>query len=147
MIVITPLKSSDRMRWEVLARGYKSFYETPTTDEEYQQAWQRLMADDVVHGLCASVDGQLVGIAHYLFHGSVWADTNCYLQDLFTDPKVRRSGVGSTLIREVAARARARGASRYYWLTKETNAPARAVYDRVAQHLGFIRYDFPLGQL
>jgi GNAT superfamily N-acetyltransferase len=146
MIVITPLNSSDRMRWEVLARGYKSFYETPTTDEEYQQAWQRLMADDVVHGVGASMDGRLVGIAHYLFHGSVWADTNCYLQDLFTDPKVRRSGVASALIQEVAARARARGASRYYWLTKETNAPARAVYDRVAKYLGFIRYDFPLGE-
>ncbi len=100
----------------------------------------------MVHGLGASLDGQLVGIAHYLFHGSVWADTSCYLQDLFTDPKVRRSGIASALIHEVAVRARARGASRYYWLTKETNTAARALYDRVATHLGFIRYDFPLGR-
>lgn len=146
MIVITPLKSSDRTRWEVLARGYKTFYETPTTDEEYQLAWQRLMANDVVHGLGATVQGQLVGIAHYLFHGSVWADTNCYLQDLFTDPEARRGGVAAALIHEVAAKARARGASRYYWLTKETNAPARALYNRIARHLGFIRYDFPLDE-
>ena len=144
MIDITPLNATHRPRWQALARGYKNFYETATTDEEYELAWQRLLADDVVHGLGASVDGQLVGIAHYLFHGSVWAETACYLQDLFTDPNLRRSGIASALIQEVAVRAQARGASRYYWMTKETNTPARALYDRIASHLGFIRYDFPL---
>ena len=144
MIDITPLNATHRPRWQALARGYKNFYETATTDEEYERAWHRLLADDVVHGLGASVDGQLVGIAHYLFHGSVWADTACYLQDLFTDPNLRRSGIASALIQEVAVRAQARGASRYYWMIKETNTPARALYDRIATHLGFIRYDFPL---
>jgi hypothetical protein len=40
--------------------------------------------------------------------------------------------------------ARQRGASRLYWLTREDNARARLLYDKVARFNGFIRYEFPL---
>ncbi len=139
---IIPLRPEDRPRWEVLARGYKAFYDTPTSDAEYAAAWQRLLAGDRVHGLGGFIDDQLVGIAHYLFHSSVWAESNCYLQDLFTLPSARDRGVGGALIEAVAEQARGRGAARYYWLTQEHNATARALYDKVASHAGFIRYDF-----
>ena len=141
---IAPLRPEDREAWEVLARGYKEFYATPTTDAEYSTAWERLIVQDGVLGLGAFVDGQLVGIAHYLFHTSVWARSNCYLQDLFTLPSARGHGVARSLIEAVAAQARVHGAARYYWLTQERNAVARTLYDKVAKHLGFIRYDFPL---
>ena len=32
------------------------------------------------------------------------------------------------------------GASRVYWLTQSNNAQARALYDKVADNLGFIQY-------
>ena len=139
-----PLRPEDREPWEVLARGYKAFYATPTTAAEYSAAWQRLLAQDGVHGLGGFVDGELVGIAHYLFHTSVWARSNCYLQDLFTLPSARGHGVASALIEAVAEQALMRGAARYYWLTQENNVVARALYDKVAQHKGFVRYDYPL---
>ena len=127
---IVALRAEDRDAWEVLARGYKEFYATPTSDAEFAMG--------------AFVEDRLVGIAHYLFHTSVWATSTCYLQDLFTTPSARGIGVGLSLIEAVAAQAQARGASRYYWLTQEDNAVARALYDKVARHRGFIRYDFPL---
>ena len=141
---IAPLMAEDRAQWEVLARGYKDFYRTPTTRAEYDMAWQRLLAHDGVFGLGAKMDGELVGIAHYLFHTSTWARTTCYLQDLFTAPAARGRGVARALIEAVAEAARARGAARYYWLTQENNATARALYDKVAQYKGFVRYDFAL---
>jgi GNAT superfamily N-acetyltransferase len=144
---ITRLDENDREAWEVLARGYKDFYETPTTDEEYELAWRRLLADEVVHGLGAYLDGHLVGIAHYLFHASVWASTTCYLQDLFTAPEARRGGVARALIEAVAFQAHAKRASRYYWLTRDSNVAARSLYDQVARHVGFIRYDFALANM
>lgn len=143
---IRPLGPEDRPGWEVLARGYKAFYGTPTTELEYATAWNRLLRQDRVHGLGAFAEGELVGIAHYLFHTSVWAPVNCYLQGLFTAPPARGGGVARSLIEAVAVRARAQGAARYYWLTQEHNAVARVLYDKVAVHLGFIRYDFPLLQ-
>jgi GNAT superfamily N-acetyltransferase len=138
------LRPQDREAWEVLARGYKEFYATPTTDAEYARAWERLLAQDGVRGLGGLVDGKLVGIAHYLFHASVWAKSSCYLQDLFTLPGARGHGVARALIEAVAEQARLHGAGRYYWLTQEHNAVARSLYDKVAKHAGFIRYDYPL---
>lgn len=145
-IVIRPLLAKDRPAWEVLARGYKDFYATATTAAEYATAWNRLLGQDGVHGLAAFAEGELVGIAHFLFHASVWAKTSCYLQDLFTSPAARRKGVARSLIEAVAVQARARGAARYYWHTQENNAVARALYDKVAKHAGFIRYDHALAE-
>jgi GNAT superfamily N-acetyltransferase len=143
-IDIHPLAPQHRSGWRPLAQAYKAFYRTPTTDQEYDQAWRRLMAAQDVRGLGASIDGRLVGIAHFLHHDSTWADRVCYLQDLYTAPEARGQGVGRALIGAVAAQARAAGAARYYWLTQESNAVARVLYDKVAQYNGFIRYDLPL---
>jgi GNAT superfamily N-acetyltransferase len=143
-IDVAPLRTDDRPAWEVLARGYKEFYRTPTSKAEYDAAWKRLLARDGVAGLGAKVNGELAGIAHYLFHTSTWAQTVCYLQDLFTSPTVRSKGVGRALIEAVAAEARVRGAVRYYWLTQDHNAVARRLYDKIGKHNGFIRYDYAL---
>jgi GNAT superfamily N-acetyltransferase len=143
-ITVSPLVPSDRPHWEQLARGYRAFYKTETTDSEYEAAWSRLMAHDGVHGLGAKRAGELVGIAHYLFHTSTWARTVCYLQDLFTSPQARGTGVASALIAAVAQKAVSEGAVRYYWLTQEQNDAARKLYEQVAKFNGFIRYDHAL---
>lgn len=144
MIEIRPLAAEDRGAWEVLARGYKAFYETVLPDAGYEKTWQRLQAGPDLHAVGAWLDGRLVGIAHYLFHVTFWSADCCYLQDLFVDSSVRGRGVARALIEKVASETRARGASRLYWTTKEDNAVARALYDKVARYNGFIRYDHAL---
>lgn len=142
--MIRALAPEDRAEWEVLARGYKDFYETVVPKSGYDQTWRRLLAGTRVHGLGAWLDGRLVGIAHYLCHATVWAGEACYLQDLFVAPDARGRGVARALIDRVAAQARARGCGTLYWTTKHDNAVARALYDKVAVFRGFIRYDQPL---
>jgi GNAT superfamily N-acetyltransferase len=85
-----------------------------------------------------------VGIAHYLFHATAWSADYCYLQDLFVDETTRGKGAARALIERVAEIAREQGAVRLYWTTKEDNATARLLYDKVARFNGFIRYDHPL---
>jgi GNAT superfamily N-acetyltransferase len=145
-IDIKPFTPQDRAAWEVLARGYKEFYRTPTTDAEYVTAWNRLLASKEVHGLGAWLDGRLVGIAHFLFHTGTWVPTCCYLQDLFTLSGLRGKGVGRALIEAVANEARRRNAQRYYWLTADDNVIARRLYDKVAKYQGFIRYEYAIDQ-
>ena len=112
-----------------------------TADAEFDVAWHRLLGHDSVFGLGARIDGELVGIAHYLFHTGVWAPSHCYLQDLFTAPGARGKGVARALIDAVAAAAQQQGASRLYWMTQEQNATARILYDKIADNRGFVRYD------
>jgi GNAT superfamily N-acetyltransferase len=144
MIEIAPLKKSERAAWEKMARGYNDFYETVLPASDYDRAWRRLLARKEIHGLGARLDGRLVGIAHFLFHHNIWREDVCYLQDLFVDEAVRGQGAARALIDAVAAAARKRGASRYYWQTKQDNARARALYDKMGRFRGFIRYDYAL---
>lgn len=144
MVVIAALRAEDRAAWDALAAGYKAFYQTPTTAEEYEAAWQKLMQGSNVHGVVARLDDRVVGIAHYLFHSTVWAGDSCYLQDLFVEPGLRGQGIARRLIEAVAEIARSQGAVRYYWQTMHDNTTARTLYDKVARHKGFIRYDYPL---
>jgi ribosomal protein S18 acetylase RimI-like enzyme len=144
MIEINPFRAEDRERWEVLARGYKTFYETVLPDSQYDETWRRLMSGEGVYGFAARFEGNLVGIAHYLFHAHAWMDDVCYLQDLFVDEAARGHGVARALIERVAEAARERGASLLYWQTRADNTTARALYDKVARHKGFIRYDYRL---
>ena len=144
MIEIAPLANSDRAAWQGLATGYNNFYETVWPPDIYDRVWRRLRTGEGAYALGARVDGRLVGITHYLFHANVWRDDVCYLQDLFTDETARGQGVALALIDAVAAEARRRGASRYYWQTRQDNARARALYDKVAVFRGFIRYDYSL---
>jgi len=144
MIEIGPLRTSDRAVWERLARGYNDFYETVLPDSDYDRAWRRLLADKEILGLGARLDGRMFGIAHFLLHSNIWRDEVCYLQDLFVDEAARGQGAARALIDAVAATARRHGASRYYWQTKQDNARARALYDKLARFRGFIRYDYSL---
>ena len=141
---IAPLSAEDKAAWELLARGYKAFYQTEIPPSEYEAAWNRLQQGGEVRGMGAKVNGELVGIAHYIFHASTWAPAVCYLQDLFVAPHARGQGVARALIEAVAEAARERGARRYYWHTLEHNTVARALYDKVARFHGFLRYDVAL---
>lgn len=144
MIDIGPLRSEDRAAWEVLARGYKRFYATTVSDAGYEETWQRIMSGSELHGVGARLSGSLVGIAHYLVHPMFWSPGACYLQDLFVAEDARGQGAAGALIEHVAQEARARGLARLYWTTKQDNARARSLYDKVARFNGFIRYDLPL---
>jgi GNAT superfamily N-acetyltransferase len=144
MIDISPLSPPDRRAWQPLAVGYNTFYERVLPDSAYDRTWQRLMEGRELSGLAARLDGRLVGISHYLFHANVWFGEVCYLADLFVDETVRGQGAAGALIEAVAAAARARGCARCYWQTKQDNARARRLYDKVARFSGFIRYDYPL---
>jgi ribosomal protein S18 acetylase RimI-like enzyme len=64
----------------------------------------------------------------------------CYLADLFVDPAARAGGIGKSLIDWILAEAKARGWSRVYWTTRETNYRARGLYDKYTPHSGFLRY-------
>jgi GNAT superfamily N-acetyltransferase len=143
-ISVSSLKPADRSDWERLFRGYLAFYEMSLDDAALDRAWREFAGGERMHALGAWLDGELVGIVHFLEHPSTSEADVCYLEDLFTDPAVRGRGVARALVGAVVDSARARGCSRVYWVTQEANRTARRLYDRIAVNRGFIRYEIPI---
>jgi GNAT superfamily N-acetyltransferase len=142
-VQVRRLAAADKPRWLTLFKGYIQFYKATVAEEVIEQTWQRLMAGtaDFHIGLVAEVDGEVVGLAHVLFHRSTWSPTfYCYLEDLFVDPSVRKKGIGRALIEATYREADARGCTRTYWATQEFNYRARTLYDAVATKSPFIQY-------
>lgn len=133
---------ADFEQWLPLWEGYNSFYERTVPAEVTRVTWSRFFdAYEPVHAMVAERDGRLLGLVHYLFHrNTAMLAPVCYLQDLFTAAESRGQGVGRALIEAVYERAQAAGSPRVYWMTQESNATARRLYDQVAENSGFIQY-------
>jgi GNAT superfamily N-acetyltransferase len=141
-LIIRSLDPNEREAWEPLWNGYLTFYDSQVSSETTRVLWQRFHDPrEPMFVLGAFAGTRLIGIVHYLFHRSCWTVSDyCYLQDLFVAPEARGLGAGRALIETVEQAARAHGASRVYWLTKEDNHTARALYDKLADRSGFIQY-------
>ena len=145
-ITIREVCRNDRAEWQVLWDGYNAFYgrsgATALDPAITEKTWERFFDPaEPVYCLVAVDEGRVVGLAHYLFHRSTTREADvCYLQDLFTAESLRGQGVGRKLMDAVADAARHSGSSRLYWQTKVDNHTARALYDKVAEHTGFIVY-------
>ncbi|MGE0500944.1 MAG: N-acetyltransferase family protein [Rhizobiaceae bacterium] len=143
-IVVRALERGDHAAWRRLWTDYLTFYETSVGEDIYALTWKRLFTTGEFEpkGFIALLDGTAVGLVHYMFHRTCWsAANNCYLQDLFTDAAARGKGAGEALIKAVQDTAAGQGVKNVYWMTHETNATARKLYDRVARRTGFIEYD------
>jgi GNAT superfamily N-acetyltransferase len=144
--IVRPLLRDDRAQWRALWDGYNAFYgrsgSTALPESITESTWQRIFDPaEPVHALVAADGPRVIGLAHYLFHRSTTRLNDvCYLQDLFTAEDQRGRGVGRQLILAVYDAARAASSSRVYWQTQATNEAGRALYDKVAQHTGFIVY-------
>jgi GNAT superfamily N-acetyltransferase len=144
--VIRAVTQADFPRWKPLWDGYNAFYgrEGPTAlpPEITQTSWTRFLDPaEPMHALVAERAGQLLGLAHYLFHrNTILIANTCYLQDLYTTDFARGQGIGRALIEAVYRAAHAGGSPSVYWQTHETNAVAMRLYDQVAEKSGFIVY-------
>ena len=136
----------DYDQWLPLWDGYNAFYgrsgPTALSPDITRMTWARFFDGyEPVHGLVAERGGRLLGLTHYLFHRSTTAiEPVCYLQDLFTDETARGNGVGRALINGVYEQAQRAGSPRVYWHTHETNRTAQELYNKVAEHSGFVVY-------
>jgi len=144
------IRAGDKAQWLQLWERYNEFYgrsgASALPAEITDLTWSRFFdPDEPVEALVACAEGQLLGLAHYIFHRSTTAAGHvCYLQDLFTRQDQRGRGIARLLIENVCAKARKAGAHRLYWQTHHTNEVARILYDKVAEDSGFIVYRITL---
>ena len=141
-VTIESAEQKDYASWLPLWINYQTFYRTIISDEVTKLTWERFFTpSEPVYCAVAKYDGKIVGLVHYLFHRSTWAESNyCYLEDLFVSEDVRGQHIGKQLIEYVQQQAKKHHASRLYWHTHETNLRGQRLYDWVAKKSGMIEY-------
>lgn len=141
MTAIRPLLPADESQWRPLWRGYLEFYRTAIDEATTAATFSRLTNEARFFAFVAERAGVLTGVVHCIVHPGTWSTRDyCYLGDLFVAPAERGQGTGRALIEAVYSEAQRRGLDRVYWLTHETNAAGRALYDTLASFDGFIQY-------
>lgn len=146
-ITIRDADTGDEAAWRELWAGYCTFYKTEMPPEVTDETWRRILdpGNETFGAIVAEQDGRVVGFANYVLQWYTWSTAQqCYLNDLFVDPDVRGGGVGERLIGFLQRRGAERGWTRVHWLTHETNARARRLYDRFSPPSGFIQYMVPV---
>lgn len=148
--IVRPVTRNDFEQWLVLWEGYNRFYgrvgATALPTHITETTWARFFDSyEPVHALVTDQGGELLGLAHYIFHrNTLMLGPTCYLQDLFTAEVARGRGIGRRLIEAVYDRALKAGSTRVYWQTHETNQTAMRLYDQVAERSGFVVYKHDL---
>ena len=138
---VRPLESRDRADWLDLFNAYIEFYQAVVAPEVIELTFSRLLGGEMLGLVAVDDDDRPVGLAHSLFHRSTWSATGyCYLEDLYVAPHVRGRGLGRALIEAVYRAADERTCTRTYWVTREDNAAARALYDSLAAKSPFVQY-------
>lgn len=141
-VTIEPAVDSDYANWLPLWNNYQQFYRVDIPEAVTRLTWTRFH-NPIEPVFCAVAwqNGKIVGLVHYLFHRSTWADTDyCYLEDLFVSEDVRGQQIGKQLIEYVQQQARKRHCASLYWHTHETNLRGQRLYDWVAKKSGMIEY-------
>ena len=107
-----------------LAIEHDALDELQTTVE----AFARAFAAGKFHLLVAEIDGALAGAATYQYSYRTWTGESLYLQDLCVAAAHRGQGVGTQLVRGLAAVAVAGGCDRMFWESQVGNARANEFY-------------------
>ncbi|MCF6445052.1 GNAT family N-acetyltransferase [Nereida sp. MMG025] len=145
-ITVRAIEQGDKAEWSALYAAYARFYEVDQTEKMRETVWSWLNdPDHEVSGLCAIMDGALVGIAHVRpFARPLAASKGLYLDDLFVSEAARGTGAAAALIEALKPVAKDCGATVIRWITAQDNARARAFYDHRADATEWVTYDIDL---
>lgn len=91
------------------------------------------------HTIVAEIDGdpsegeqakQIVGMALYYYRYSTWKGKTIHLEDLIVKEKMRGTGLGSALYKEIIAQGKKDNVRRLEWNVLDWNTPAIDFYEK-----------------
>jgi GNAT superfamily N-acetyltransferase len=148
-LTIRPARTIDYDQWAELYRDYRAFYRLESDEQVVNRVWTWI--NDPAHEvncLVAVTGSDLVGLAHHRRFARPSSGTiGLYLDDLFTAPTARGSGVAGALLQALSELAERQGLSVVRWITATDNDRARRLYDRTAALTKWVTYDLTPGPL
>lgn len=141
--IIRPPRLGDRAGWDQLFAAYAAFGGEDQTAEMRNRVWDWIH-DPARQTICLVAEAKtgLVGFVHFRsYERPMPAVLGAYIDDMYVAPGARGQGIVDDMIWAVGDYARARGWDCVRWMTSETNARARAVYDRHADRTQWVTYE------
>ena len=137
----------DEAAWRSLWRDFVVGGPEPCAEGAADYVWRNVQDSGSPMRLLLAEAGNRApaGFLLYVTHPYSWSPRlACYLLDLYVVPAARGRRIGQTLIEILAERGRQDGWYKIYWMTQSDNAPAQALYDRLAERSALVRYDLML---
>ena len=110
-----------------LFREFALFEKLP--DKMTNSVEQMLVERDYLTGFVAvNSEAEILGYATCFFGYYTWIGKSLYMDDLYVRPDFRGTGIGTKLINEVIAFAKAENCKKLRWQVSEWNQPAIDFY-------------------
>ncbi len=124
----------DREKWCALFREYTHVGGVVLSSDQIDEVWSWICSDARQTCCLLGVEDEVpIGLVHFRqFERPITASTGLWIDDLYVRPSSRGKGIAVALIDAVRAEARAGGHDVVRWTTRESNAGARRLYDRIA---------------
>ena len=126
-IRIEPIASADHRQLAALFREFAEFEKLP---HKMVNSEERMACEaEYLNGFTAkTAEGEILGYVTFFFAYYTWIGKSLYMDDLYVRPDYRGQGLGSRLIGEVIAFARANGCHKMRWQVSDWNTPAVGFY-------------------
>lgn len=126
-VTIRKIQESDYLVLISLFKEFALFEKLP--EKMTNSVEQMLREKEYLTGFVAVNDAdEIVGYATYFFGYYTWIGKSLYMDDLYVRPDFRGAGVGTKLIKEVIAFAKAENCKKLRWQVSEWNQPAIDFY-------------------
>ena len=141
---IRPAEMKDEQRWYSMFAALVATGPEPCASDAPAYVWNCISEPDHQMRLLIAADWEdrAIGFLLYLTHPYSWTRRSiAYLLDLYVDPGMRGSGVGTALIERLAKIGREAGWLKIYWMTQADNDKAHALYGKLGTRSALVRYD------
>jgi GNAT superfamily N-acetyltransferase len=124
------IRKIDESDYLVLISLFKEFALFEKLPEKMTNSVEQMLREkEYLTGFVAVNDAdEIVGYATYFFGYYTWIGKSLYMDDLYVRPNFRGAGVGTKLINEVIAFAKAESCKKLRWQVSEWNQPAIDFY-------------------
>jgi GNAT superfamily N-acetyltransferase len=124
------IRKIDERDFLVLISLFKEFALFEKLPEKMTNSVEQMLREkEYLTGFVAVNDAdEIVGYATYFFGYYTWIGKSLYMDDLYVRPDFRGAGVGTKLINEVIAFAKAENCKKLRWQVSEWNQPAIDFY-------------------
>ena len=136
-VQVRPLERKDYDNWHPL---WQANCLNQISDEVTTETWRRLTnPKENVYGLGVFYDeNRAYGFLHYILHPVTgFTQYACYMQDLYIDSTVRRSGYAKRLIWDLNEMGKNENWARIYWFAENDNIAAQNLYKTLGISMNF----------